>query len=33
MIWFFRAGQSDAQRWPIGLIAVPGRTADLVAEW
>jgi hypothetical protein len=33
VIWFFLAGQSDAQRWPIGLIAVSGWAADLVAEW
>ena len=33
VIWFFLAGQSDAQRWPIGLIAVTGWAADLVAEW
>jgi hypothetical protein len=33
VIWIFLAGQSDAQRWPTGLIAVSGWAADLVAEW
>ena len=33
VIWFFLVGQSDAQRWPIGLIAVSGWAADLVTEW